>query len=124
MAIPASAKRIPSSMDPGDWRRFRVGASSLLDTAADEQIDPATLELEMSAEGALLGVEITDAGGREPTVIEEGTAFSFWLSVVPASQGNAAFNAGVDVAITVRFRTTAVLFSRFERTIVVRAVNR
>lgn len=124
MAIPAAAKAVPGTFDPGDWRPIRIGVTRLLDVDTDERIDAATLELEMSAEGAALGVQISDAGERAPEVIDAGTAVRLYLSVLEAFQTHLAFNPGVRVPIKMRFRTTATPFNRFERTIVVTFVNR
>ena len=124
MAIPSTAIRFTGTMDPGDWRPFELDLSALLDTANDEQIDPANYTLSMSAEGALLGVQMDASGDRAPALIDEGTAIRFYLSVASLSQANVAFDNGVDVAITVNFQTTAAIFNRFERTCVVRVVNR
>lgn len=124
MAIPSTAVRFGGSMDPGDWRPFEMDFSPLLDTTSGEKIDPANFALSMSAEGAALGVEMDSEGVRAPTLIDDGTGIRFYLSVDAGSQNAAVFDQGVDVALVSVIRTTATPFNRYERTWVVRVVNR
>ena len=124
MAIPSTAKAVPGTFDPVDWRPVRIGVKNLLDIDGNERIDAATFDQIMSPEGAALGVQIDDTGARAPEVIEAGTAVRLYLSVLEEFQNHLAFDAGVRVPIKLRFQTTADPFNRFERTIVVTFVNR
>lgn len=124
MAIPSTAKAVPGTFDPGDWRAIRVGAKRLLDVTGDERIDPSNFDLEMSAEGVALGVRIDDSAPRAPVLIDGGTAIQLHLSVLTEYQNHPAFDAGVKVAIKFRFQTTATPYNRFERTVVATFVNR
>jgi len=122
VAIPPSASVFAARMDPGDRIEFAVSFDAVLQTAQNEQI-AAGWTLAMSAEGAALGVQIETIGGRAPYLDTNNSRVVFWLSVLGASQADISFNAGVDVAIIVRFETTNVPARRYERTVVVRIVN-
>lgn len=121
MAIPASAKRFSDQMDPGDRYEFIADYSGLLQQG--EQIAVGEWTLIMSAEGAAVGLSIIDSGPRAPALGINNTRLIFWMEIDPDFQGDAVFDSGIDVAITVRFETTNVPARRYERTIVVRVIN-
>lgn len=124
MAIPPSAVRFAAEMDPGDQVDFVMDFAPLLDTAGGEQIASGDWQISMSAEGAALGLTIGASGGYQPALQVNNTRILSWLSVDPASQDDADFNSGADVAMTARFSTTNVPPRRFERTFVVRVINK
>lgn len=124
MAIPPTASRWSKQLDPGDLTPFIMNMAPLLDVANGEQINPADWTLTMSAEGVALGCEIGSSGGYAPSLSSDGTRIGLYLSVAAGSQASAGFDSGVDVAIVARFGTTATPANRYERTFVVRVVNK
>jgi hypothetical protein len=143
MALPENAKLLPRPMDPADRVDYVANADpdqTDLDTgevpllAETETISSYTLT--MSAEGAALGVTISQGGvgepGAAPSLISivggsettGATAVKFWLYVDPAFQDNAAFDGtGTYVGITLTINTNSLPSRRRQRTLIVQVAQ-
>lgn len=121
--VPSGVSRLTESssaygwaaiFDPADRAPYAFDWSDLLDDG--EEIE-SIQDIRMSAAGAALGVEIDTSPGRTPIIGTDGKHAQLWFLVDPDFRDNADFSdAGVQVAVTMRVRSTATPFKEFERT--------
>jgi len=115
MAIPASTSVWPEMMDPYDILDFVVDCSGMLEP--NELIASHTISL--LAEASALGLVINTTSPYATTV-ESGTSIRVWFSILPAEQGNPAFNTSATLPMELVITTNAVPPRRKQRTLAVK----
>ena len=121
MAIPASAKSFPDSLDPHEELDFKIDLTNLLEIG--ELVSDGDWTLEVLTEAAALGLEIMTGGGRDPLLSVEATTIRFWLTIDPLLQDDAAFDDGVDLPLRITAPTTVSPQRTRQRTFTVRVVQ-
>jgi hypothetical protein len=113
-SLPLNAPNWTAPFDPADRTPFAMDWSQLLDDGETIlQIDQIT----MSAEGALLGVQVDNSAGRSPIISVDHTRTQIWFLCDEAFQANAAFaGAGAQIGLSMLVRTSATPFKLYERT--------
>lgn len=127
MALPPNAKVWTQEMDPADvvdYQAALAGTDGLLEES--EQI--ASFTLTMSAEGAALGVTISEGGvgegGAAPSRIDSNTGVLMWLYVDDAFQDDTAFDGtGISVGITLTVVTNSLPARTRQRTLVLKVAQ-
>lgn len=117
MTIPTNAYFWAETIDPSDRLDFKVDLAGLLQ--ADEAIDSYTLIA--YAESLLFGLNVETAPYTS-TIVDN--VLVLWPYIEDAEANNSAFTAGVDLPIELTVVTDSVPARKFQRTLVVRAVQR
>lgn len=121
MALPPNASIWTQPMDPTDLVEFiadfgnAASGSSGAVLAEGEAIDTYTVT--MSAEGAALGVTISEEAGYETTLVESDKAIRIWIYVDEADREDPAFaGAGLQLGVTFTINTNSVPPRRKQKT--------
>lgn len=117
MAIPASAVKWSSVMDPSDLVDYKIdlsGADSILESG--ELISSFTITV--LSEGTAVGFVVENTAPYAP-VVANGNTITLWFSVASANRSDPAFEAGVDIPIELEIVTNSSPSRRKQRTFVV-----
>jgi len=116
MSIPPLAAVWDQPMDPTDLIDYVAhfgGTAPLL----EEGETIASFIVAMMPEAVLLGVEVNDDPGRQPTIINAGKSIQLWFSVDPLEQEASDFaGAGANVGVVFTLTTSSSPFRRRQRT--------
>jgi hypothetical protein len=115
MAIPSTAFKWSTAMDPTDVTDYLFDVTGLLDTANNEGVSSYTLTL--ASESVALGLTI--GTGAYATSSPSTNVYRVWFSIDPAYQSNGAFDGGgTSLPMTLTITTNSSPARTRQRTLV------
>lgn len=103
-------------LDPSETLDFRMDFQGGDDPVLDVGEEIASFSLAVTAEAALHGLTILNAGDYAPAVDETGTQIVLWLEVDDDEQDNVAFVDGVTLGVEGTIVTTSTPARTRQRT--------
>lgn len=120
MAIPRDAVEWGVPLGTYELLDYVMVCEGRLLEITGESIDPSSVVVTMSSEGAALGVEINEEDGRSPELIDDNKNIGLWLQVDPAFRDHPAFDGeGSKIPVELFFRTDSAPHREREGTWVV-----
>ena len=128
MAVPPNASEWTQPFDPWDRKEYVAEFDTTADGAsgpvleAGEEITSYTIEV--SAEAAALGVEISTDTGYEDSLLAGNQQIEVWFEVDEAFRENAAFaGAGMQVGVEFTINTNSSPSRRHQKTYVLKVAQ-
>jgi hypothetical protein len=128
MAVPLNASAWTQPFDPWDRKEyvaeFDTGAAGASGPVLEENEEIVSYAIEVSAEAAALGVEISEAAGYEDELLTGNKQIQLWFEVDEAFREDAAFSgAGTDVGVEFTIITNSNPPRRHQKTYVLRVAQ-
>jgi hypothetical protein len=113
MPTPATAVPFPSTADPYDHVEWVMQCAGKI---LEEGEEIASFSAALDSGAIALGVSIDSGGATAPVRVDANQSVQIWLTVDPSFQDNPAFEAGVQVAITLSITTNSTPARKRQRT--------
>jgi len=122
MAVPTSATKFKTPMDPAEILDFQIQLRSDADPLLEDGESIATYTLTLYPEAVALGLNVKSGGGYDP--VEDGETITVWFDFDVGSQTDVAFDGnGSTLAMELTVITDNVPARKRQRTLTLGALQ-